>query len=110
VIEAETARRRALALPPFGGIAEVAGAEAAVVRACELLRPHAEVRGPTGAHAMLRAPSAAALSDALAAVDLRPPARSVACVAVDAPRVASAQGNPEPVSTCHRSAPSATRC
>lgn len=88
VIEAETARRRALDLPPFGGIAELGGAEVAVVRACELLRPHVEVRGPTGAHALLRAPSAAALSDALDAVDLAP-ARALGRlrVAVDAPRI-----------------------
>ncbi|HEY5013379.1 MAG TPA: hypothetical protein VIK61_11835 [Acidimicrobiia bacterium] len=48
VAEAERARRRALGFPPFGGLAEISGAGAAVDRAADLLResPLVTVLGP----------------------------------------------------------------
>jgi primosomal protein N' (replication factor Y) len=72
VVASERARRTALALPPFGGVAEVRGDAVAVSAACDLLRSRLTVVGPTGARALLRAPTIAALCDALADVDLAP--------------------------------------
>ena len=81
-LAAETARRRDLRFPPFGGLAEVRGGAEAVAAACEALQGHVTVLGPSGAAALLRAPSTRALCDALAAVDLRP-ARALGRLRVD---------------------------
>jgi primosomal protein N' (replication factor Y) len=78
VADAERARRRVLGFPPFGGLAEVSGASDAVDHACTLLRAADGVRvlGPVAvgpsSHALLQAPSADALSDAFAEIDLTP--------------------------------------
>jgi primosomal protein N' (replication factor Y) len=73
VVAAETPRRQALGFPPFGGLAEVRGSAEAVTPACEavaeagvtVLGPVAD--GTSGStRALLRAPSFAALCDALA--------------------------------------------
>jgi primosomal protein N' (replication factor Y) len=74
VTAAETPRRQALAFPPFGGLAEVAGEPGAVAAACDavvpagvtVLGPVADGRSGTS-RALLRAPSLAVLCDALAA-------------------------------------------
>jgi primosomal protein N' (replication factor Y) len=72
VVDADRERRRALAFPPFGGLAAVDGDAAAVTTAIELLAGHVDVLGPVDGRALLRAPSSTALADALAAVDLTP--------------------------------------
>jgi primosomal protein N' (replication factor Y) (superfamily II helicase) len=78
VADSERARRRVLGFPPFGGLAEVAGAPDAVEVACTPLRsvPELRVLGPTAAgasaRALLHAPSIHILCDALAGVDLGP--------------------------------------
>ncbi len=74
VAEAEAARRRVLGYPPFGGLAEVSGEPAAVAAACDALREltvaatGVGVLGPVddGKRALVRAPTVAALCDALA--------------------------------------------
>jgi primosomal protein N' (replication factor Y) len=68
----ERERREALALPPFGGLAALSGASAAVTTAAALLAERLEVRGPVDGTALVRAPSSDALADGLAAVDLTP--------------------------------------
>ena len=70
VLEAELDRRRTFAFPPFAGLAELSGASDAVAMACAALRPMVDVLGPTDDRALLRAPSTAALCDALATTDL----------------------------------------
>jgi primosomal protein N' (replication factor Y) len=75
VLAGEEARRRALGYPPFGGLAEISGAPAAVASACDVLRadahrPAVTVLGPADGRALLRAPTVDALCDALAAADL----------------------------------------
>ena len=82
VVSAEQERRALLRFPPFGGLAEVAGAVPAVDAACAVVREHVDVLGPDGGRALLRAPSAEALCDALGAVDLSP-ARSLGRLRVD---------------------------
>jgi len=78
VADAERARRRVLGFPPFGGLAELGGASGAVDLACTSLRavPDVRVLGPvavgSASRALVQAPSAEALSDAFAAVDLTP--------------------------------------
>ncbi|MGH9025145.1 MAG: primosome assembly protein PriA, partial [Acidimicrobiia bacterium] len=68
--------RRAAGFPPFGGLAEVTGAAAAVEAACTALRsePGLTVLGPVtaggGARALVKSATASALADALAGVDL----------------------------------------
>jgi primosomal protein N' (replication factor Y) (superfamily II helicase) len=94
VAAAERPRRRAAGLPPFGGLAEVTGAAEAVAVACDALvaSPELDVLGPdlagSGSRALIRAPSPAALADALANIDLSA-ARAVGRlrVAVDPLRV-----------------------
>ena len=81
-LAAETARRRDLRFPPFGGLAEIRGSAEAVAAACVALQGRVTVLGPSGAAALLRAPSTRALCDALAAVDLRP-ARALGRLRVD---------------------------
>ncbi len=69
VVAAETQRREALGFPPFGGLAELRGAVDAVAAACAAVaEAGVTVLGPdaAGTSALLRAPSVAALSDALA--------------------------------------------
>jgi primosomal protein N' (replication factor Y) len=73
VAEAERPRREALGYPPFGALAEVKGAAAAVTALLDGLRSHVgiDIFGPTGAatglQALLRAPDGPTLCDALAA-------------------------------------------
>lgn len=85
----ETELRRALAYPPFGGVAELSGAPAAVGAAAEAVRAAGltVVGGDTGP-ALVRAPSADRLADGLATADLGP-ARALGRlrVAVDPPRI-----------------------
>jgi primosomal protein N' (replication factor Y) len=78
VTEEEAARRRLLGHPPFGGLAELSGDAAAVAAACDALREltvaatGVSVLGPvdggakTGRRALVRAPTVAAVCDALA--------------------------------------------
>ena len=69
VAEAERMRRQTLGFPPFGGLAEVRGAPEAVVAACDAVREQGvTVLGPVadGSQALLRAPTADALCEALA--------------------------------------------
>jgi primosomal protein N' (replication factor Y) (superfamily II helicase) len=76
VADAERARRRILAFPPFGGLAEVSGAPDAVEVACAAVRAvrALQVLGPvsvgTTSRALVQASSTDALCDALAGVDL----------------------------------------
>ena len=78
ILAAEEARRRALAFPPFGGLAEVTGANRAVEAAVRALdrEPSLSVLGPVrkGAtlHALVHAPSVDRLCDALAEIDFAP--------------------------------------
>jgi primosomal protein N' (replication factor Y) len=78
VTDAERARRRVLGFPPFGGLAELSGAAAAVDVACAALRgaPGLRVLGPVAAgpsaRALVQAPSGDALSDAFSRVELTP--------------------------------------
>jgi primosomal protein N' len=81
-VRAEATRRQALGLPPFGGLAVVAGSAAAVEAAVDALRERVEVRGPVDGQALVRARSSAALADALAATDLAP-ARALGRLRVD---------------------------
>ena len=70
-LAAERARREATGFPPFGGLAELSGDAPAVERACDELigRAGISVLGPSAGRALVRAPTVAALCDALAAVD-----------------------------------------
>jgi primosomal protein N' (replication factor Y) len=90
-IAADAERRGALGYPPFGGLAELSGDGSAVAAACEVLRGHATVLGPTAlgpggtgasSRALVRAPSVPELSDALARADLAP-ARALGRLRVD---------------------------
>ena len=90
----ETARRRTLGFPPFGGLAELSGAEAAVVDASSTSRRRrgstaSQVFGPSPAgRTLVLAPSAQALADVFARVDLVPArAHGRLRVAVDPPRI-----------------------
>jgi len=78
----EERRRRELRFPPFGGLAELRGDEAAVGAACDALRGAVEVVGPSGGQALLRAASVGELCDALAATDLGP-ARALGRLRID---------------------------
>jgi primosomal protein N' (replication factor Y) len=73
LVAADAARREALGFPPFGGLAEVGGAPDAVAAAADAVaRLGVTVLGPVvdgssrSARALLRAPSTAALCEALA--------------------------------------------
>jgi primosomal protein N' (replication factor Y) len=73
LVEADAARREALGFPPFGGLAELGGAPDVVAAACDAVAGlGVTVLGPVvdgrshSARALLRAPSTAALGDALA--------------------------------------------
>jgi primosomal protein N' (replication factor Y) len=73
VVAAETPSRQTLGFPPFGGLAELRGNPEAVAAACEavavggvtVLGPVTD-GSPSSSSALLRAPSFAALCDALA--------------------------------------------
>jgi primosomal protein N' (replication factor Y) len=67
VAEAELERRRSLGFPPFGALAELTGDEAAVLAAVDALRGFdaIQVLGPSDGHALVVAPNADALADAL---------------------------------------------
>jgi primosomal protein N' (replication factor Y) len=86
VADAERSRRRLLGFPPFGGVAELAGDPSAVAAACNALAAWAQVQvlGPTddGTRALVKAPSVAALCDALRAASLDE-ARSLGRLRVD---------------------------
>jgi primosomal protein N' (replication factor Y) len=89
VAEAEVARRRALEFPPYGALAELSGDDAAVLAASAALRGMLAVRvvGPSDGTALVVAPDADELADALAVG--RAAARAVGRmrIAVDPPRV-----------------------
>ncbi|HEU5301459.1 MAG TPA: hypothetical protein VFW06_04380 [Acidimicrobiia bacterium] len=68
----ETARRRDLGFPPFGGLAELRGAPEAVAAACIALTGSLTVLGPNGDRALVRAPDTSTLTAALATTDLGP--------------------------------------
>ena len=82
VLAPQEHRRRELGYPPFGGLAELSGAPAAVEAACDTLRGGLTVLGPSGGRALLRAPTIAVLCDALAAADLGP-ARALGRLRID---------------------------
>ena len=65
----ELGQRRALGYPPFGGLAEVSGADNAVSVACRMLRD-IEILGPSRGRALLRTPSFEMLCDRLREADL----------------------------------------
>jgi len=89
VADAESDRRRTLGFPPFGALAEVSGDEPAVLAAVDSLAGFTAVRvvGPTDGRALVVAPGAATLADALTVG--RAAGRTVGRVriAVDPPRV-----------------------
>ncbi len=94
VMDAERARRRLLAFPPFGAVAEVAGDPDAVGAAMAALGvPTSEwrVMGPspqgTGSAALIVAPDPESLADALAPAAATGRAVGRLRVAVDPPRV-----------------------
>jgi primosomal protein N' (replication factor Y) len=80
VLDAERDRRSVLRFPPFGALASISGAAAAVSTACDALRAQPlDILGPEALHpggsdavagALIRAPSVTGLCDALAATDL----------------------------------------
>jgi primosomal protein N' (replication factor Y) len=72
VEEVERRTRETLRFPPFGGLAEVAGAEPAVRAACDALGEAVEVLGPERGRALLRAPTTERLCDALSDAPLGP--------------------------------------
>ncbi|MFO7589974.1 MAG: hypothetical protein R6X23_03640 [Acidimicrobiia bacterium] len=78
----ETARRRDLGFPPFGGLAELRGAPEAVAAACAALAGSLTVLGPNGDRALVRAPDTGTLTAVLAATDLGP-ARALGRLRVD---------------------------
>jgi primosomal protein N' (replication factor Y) len=93
VAAAETPRRRALGFPPFGALAEVSGDDAAVLATVDVLRgldaaaASVQVLGPTDGRALVVAPTADALADALVLAHAAGRAEGRVRVAVDPPRV-----------------------
>jgi primosomal protein N' (replication factor Y) len=85
----ETATRRLLELPPFGGLAELAGAPEAVALATAAVRDaDVTVIGGRDGPALVRASSPEVLADVLARTDFGPArARGRLRVEVDPPRV-----------------------
>ncbi|HEV2309899.1 MAG TPA: hypothetical protein VGU73_05215, partial [Acidimicrobiia bacterium] len=82
LLREEAARRKALGLPPFGGLAVLSGDAEAVDAAADALGPPLEVLGPVDGRALVRAPSARELADGLAAADLGA-ARAIGHLRVD---------------------------
>ncbi len=68
----ETARRRDLGFPPFGGLAELRGAPESVAAACDAVAGSLTVLGPNGDRALVRAPNTEILTDVLAGTDFGP--------------------------------------
>ena len=89
VTDAESELRRALDFPPFGALAEVSGDEAAVLATLDAVRAFEGVRvlGPTDGRALVFAPDADALADALAIGHSAGRAIGRVRTAVDPPRV-----------------------
>ena len=89
VAEAELERRRALGFPPFGALAELTGDAAAVNAAADALRgiDAIQVLGPTDGRALVVAPDATALADALVIGQSAGRANGRMRTAVDPPRV-----------------------
>jgi primosomal protein N' (replication factor Y) len=89
VAEAELARRAALGFPPFGALAELTGDDAAVNAAAGVLAgiEPLQVLGPTDGHALVVAPNADVLADALAVGHAAGRAIGRIRAAVDPPRV-----------------------
>jgi primosomal protein N' (replication factor Y) len=89
VAEAELERRQALGFPPFGALAELTGDDAAVNAAADALRgiDGIQVLGPTDGDALVVAPNAAALADALVIGHAAGRANGRMRTAVDPPRV-----------------------
>ena len=124
VVAAETPRRRALGFPPFGGLAEVrGGAPTPVAAACAAVAATGlTVLGPGGrrtpgsSRALLRAPSVAALCDALAHRPSTPPGPRAACGSTSIRAGSDATGqrsDPPPpgnLEACIRCASSVTPC
>jgi len=82
LVHEEAARRSALALPPFGGLAVLSGDPGAVDAAIGALAPPLEVLGPVDGRALVRATSATVLADGFAAADLTA-ARAIGRLRVD---------------------------
>jgi primosomal protein N' (replication factor Y) (superfamily II helicase) len=93
VTEAESARRLALGFPPFGALAEISGDDAAVLAAVDALRglevaaASVQVIGPTAGRALVVAPAADVLADALGLAHAAGRATGRVRVVVDPPRV-----------------------
>jgi primosomal protein N' (replication factor Y) len=89
VAEAELERRRVLGFPPFGALAELTGDDAAVNAAAGALRGSEGIQllGPTDGHALVVAPDATALADALVTGQTAARANGRMRTAVDPPRV-----------------------
>jgi primosomal protein N' (replication factor Y) len=89
VSDAETERRRAIGFPPFGAVAELSGDEAAVLATIDALTGCASIRvvGPTEGKALVIAPDADDLADALAVGHAAGRAVGRVRTAVDPPRV-----------------------
>jgi primosomal protein N' len=89
VADAENERRRAIGFPPFGAVAELSGDEPAVLATIDAISGFDALRviGPTDGKALVVAPDADVLADALAVGHAA--ARPVGRVrtAVDPPRV-----------------------
>lgn len=82
VEEAERSTREALRFPPFGGLAEMSGAEPAIRAACDALGEAVEILGPERGRVLLRAPTTEALCDALSNAPLGP-ARALGRLRID---------------------------
>jgi primosomal protein N' len=89
VADAELERRRALGFPPFGALAEITGDDAAVTAAADALRGFLaiQVLGPTDGRALVVAPNADSLADALEVGNAAGRAIGRIRTAVDPPRV-----------------------
>ncbi len=90
--DSEIEYRRTLAYPPFGALAELAGADDTLAATIDVVRAHAhdggvQVFGPAEGRALVHAPDWSALADALARA--LPAGRAIGRVraAVDPPRV-----------------------
>ena len=89
VADAELERRRALGFPPFGALAELTGADDAIGPVADALRAFIgiQILGPTDGRALVIAPAADLLADALAAAQSARHPNGRVRFAVDPPRV-----------------------